>query len=473
MSRAKIARVRPMDQPPPQTGAGGTPLVSELAAPEQPRTIITAPTGLTVDSTGFDRNDSAISGYARLSWRPGQGTPSDAGWEFEWSQATDFSLAPLKKITTNPGEIRGLKIGATYVRVRAVVAGLGGSWSAPATVTIAGISDAPPPPPVQLTATWSPSGEVEIRATPPTAEQVDTIRIRILTASGGTTLRTIDADSGAVTWTVAMQRNDRGIPSGALPGTAFIVANTVSWAGNLSSDVTTSVSLAAPGTPTGLTTTWASDTGSAAADVTVIWTPVLGMRYELAIDTLAREALGGRYPYSEAQNAQEHGGSPDPNLAISLVAIDALERRSTAATTTAVNAAPAAATITTLGNFSKLSVFIAPPSPRPADLLYHRVRVYRNSSIVRTIEDPSDLVVVDTTGLGSGSYQVDVIEVDRFGQTSAPSALSVAATLTDDAAFATALRSGARYRDTRNTNVETLKAQLADGNRTSGGVTYS
>lgn len=328
MSRSKIARVRPLDLPVPVTGASGAVLVTEAAAPQQPRPVAAAPFGLSIVSSGFDRSGPSPTGYALLTWFPGAGTPSDATYELQWSTAADFSANPrLKAVSTPPGEIPGLIPGTTYARVRAVVAGMPGAWSAAIAVSIPLVSDAPPPAPSGLTWSWSPqTGDLAVSWTTPAGEQVAGVQLRILTASGGTVLRTTGPiTAGSYVWTLTQQRSDRGIPSAALPGTAFLAINAVSWAGNLSTDVTATATLAAPATPAGVTAEWDGATGVCAFR----WNAQpAAAGFELTIDGISRPVADTTYAYGLALNRLDHGGVADPSLTWSLVARDALGQRS-------------------------------------------------------------------------------------------------------------------------------------------------
>lgn len=567
MSSSKVRRVRPLDLPVPVTGAGGVPLVTEAAAPQQPRPEAAAPFGLYLIESGFERSGPSPTAYAEVGWFPGPGTPVSTTWELQWSTASDFSAAPRLKATTNPGEATGLIPGTTYLRARAVVAGRPGAWSAALAVTVAPLSDAPPAAPTGLTWDWSPiTGDLTVRWTAPAGEQVRGVQLRILTGAGGSVLRTVPLITNDVfVWTLAMQRADRGVPSAALPGTAHLIANAISWAGNLSSDVTATATLAAPANVTGATATWDGATGActwrwtsvagvatyrltidgvartvgdvaysyplaqnrvehsgtadpaltwslvavdalgqvsatpasgtatlaapatpagaahswatntdvASADWLLTWTQAAGVAgYRLTIDGITRDVgLTGRYPYPFAQNAQEHAGTADPALTWSLVAVDALGQVSAApASGTATNAAPPATTLTAFGGFSQAAISISPSVA--ADLLDYRVRVYRDSVLVRTrfVTDPASVIPFED---GNGSYSFDVAPRDRFGQLATASAQTTAVSGTDLAAFVASLRAEARYSDSNGTAEATLAAAMKDGTLASGGVSYA
>lgn len=477
MSGSKRNFVRGVDVPVPVTGAGGLPLASESLPAQNPAPRIPAPYGLAVADSGYERSGPSPSAYIQVSWFPGAGTPSSATYELQYSTASNFSVTPvLKAVTGPPGEHRGLRPGTTYYfRARAVVGGIPGPWSASLAASVAAADDTPPDPPTGLAAVWdSRTGHVVISCTPPAGENVASVQIRIYTASGGTLLRTATAPGGLYTWLLQQQRQDRG---GSLPlpasASAYIIANAVSWAGNLSSDVTLSISRPALSAPSGLAHGWQSDDGTAGANLRATWTRADDVAYyALSIDgvTAGRDRiLAGGYDYPLALNAAEHSGTPDPVLSLSLVAYDALGQASTAATATATNAAPPATTISAFGAFDKVGLTIGASAAQ--DIKDYRVRVYLASVLVDTFYT-TDTTPVYVAGDGDGDYTFDVAPRDAFGQLGTASAQTAAQSLTDPGQFVEDLRSGVVYRDSVATDPATL-AGLKDGDTATNVVTYT
>lgn len=217
--------------------------------------------------------------------------------------------------------------------------------------------------------------------------------------------------------------------------------------------------LARPATPSGMTSTWASDAGTADEAATFTWTLGSGIvSYILTIDGVARQlGLVNRYGYSYVQNQQEHSGVADPSLTVSLVAVDALGQTSaTPASLTATNVAPPATTVSVFGAFDSVQLTIAPSAA--LDLLNYRVRVYKDGS-----GTPVDTFYTTNTRpfyqieSGNGSYRFDVAVFDRFNQVSTTSALTAALTLLDRVAFIADLRSRVVYHDSVSTSPDTLK----------------
>ena len=225
-----------------------------------------------------------------------------------------------------------------------------------------------------------------------------------------------------------------------------------------------------PAQPSGLTTSWASDNGTAEADCVISWTRVSGVTYRLTVDSVARNVgQVDRFVYSFAQNQQEHGGNAAASLAISLVAVDPFNRLSTAATTTATNTAPPALTAPSVqGFFSSCRFSWSPSTAR--DLLRYELDVRVNSVSVGVFSLTDTTYTFETSQ--SGSIDARVRAVDRFGQAGAWSSYSTSVSLTNASQFVQDLRQGVTYRDSVNSSQSALAA-LKDSNLTSGGITYA
>ncbi len=225
-----------------------------------------------------------------------------------------------------------------------------------------------------------------------------------------------------------------------------------------------------PVQPTGLTTSWASDNGTAEADCVISWTQVSGVTYRLTIDSVQRTVgQTNRFVYGFAQNQQEHGGNAAATLAISLVALDPFGRSSTTATITATNAAPPALPAPSVqGFFSSCRFSWSISTAR--DFLRYELDVRVNSTSVGVFSLTDTTYTFETTQSGQIDARVRVI--DRFGQASAWSSYSPQVSLINAAQFVQELRQGVTYSDSIGSAQTTLSA-LKDSNLTSGGVTYT
>lgn len=447
------------------TGSSGTPAGPAVPAPS-------APQGLTITGTKLLFSAVTPMASASLSWRAPVGT-NPQRYVVQWATASNFAGAVTRVVgVTSPQttEIDGLPVNTlVYFRVAAVVSEIQGAWSASVSTTTPA-DTTPPAAPTSLVTAWSGlTGDLDIRWTNPTSSNFRDVRVRIYASNGGALLREVYSSTGRYTWTRGQHHLDT---SGAYDPSVYVVLTARSWGGVFSAaDLTGTATLSAPGTPAGLTTSWASDAGTAGANCLITWTQSEAVAgYRLTIDGIPRDVgHTGRYDYTLAQNAAEHAGTPDPVLTIALVAVDALGQTSTAANVTATNAAPPATTISAFGAFSSVGLTITPSAA--LDLKDYRIRVYRNGSLVQTFyttETRPTYAVED----GNGDYRFDVAARDAFGQVGTASAQTTALTLTDMTAFVAELRAGLIYTDSIGTASGDL-AVLKDGNLATDGVTYA
>lgn len=436
-------------------GAGAAPGVAILGAPQN----------LTVASTALVVSDLVASALANLTWsRPLTAGPV-ANYLVQWSLASTFTNPTGIVAYQTSAAVGGLPAGRlVYFRVAAIAAGgVQGAWSASASTTTPS-DTAPPAAPTSLVTNWSGlTGDLLLTWDNPTSANLRDVRVRIYASNGGALLRETYTSAGRFLWPRGLNYADT---SNVPDASVYIVLTARSVGGVLSAtDLTGTATLAVPSTPTGLAASWGPN-----GDLIVTWTVVVTVAvYRLSIDGVARDTIGGRYVYPLDLNRQEHSGTADPSLSLSLVAVDALGQSSTAATLTATNAAPPATTLTVFAGFSLVMVSIVASSAQ--DLKDYRLRVYRNSSLVRTVFNASasfSYAVED----GNGTYQFDVAVRDRFNQVGTASSLTSGAELTDMAEFVANLRSGLLYSDSVSTAADTLGG-LKDGDRATNVVTYA
>jgi hypothetical protein len=242
--------------------------------------------------------------------------------------------------------------------------------------------------------------------------------------------------------------------------------------GLVSTAVSGTATNAAPTTPGTLTTSWASDAGAAGPDCTISWTAATGatLGYRLTIDGIARDLAATRSIYTIDANRTEHAGTPDPTLTISVVARDGFQS-SSAANTTATNAAPATPTATLeQGAVSGLHATVT--STPPADFLTYEYVFKRDGTTIATVLSPAATCRYEmqaAADLGYHSWTVVIRQKDAFGQFSStvtPAAVAF------EALTLTGLRAMARYTDSTGASESTL-AVIKDGATTSGGISYA
>jgi hypothetical protein len=467
-------RPRRIDIKLPPSGGGSTaqaataePVPPSIPAPP-------APSGLAVVSTYLMYSAVTPGAGANLSWYAPAGLAPDS-YVVQWATDSGFTAPttrPTAGAATTAG-VDGLPVAtAVYFRVAAVVRGITGAWSNTASTTTPSDTTAPAAP-TSFSYVWNgQTGDLTISWTNPTSVNFRDVRVRIYASNGGALLREVHHASPPYVWTLAQQYADT---SGSYDPAVYVVLPARSWGGVYSAtDLTGSPTLAAPATPSGLTTSWASDTGTAAADLLITWTLAATVAdYELTLNsTMRRTGRTDRYALPFAQNAAENAGTADPSISVSLKARDALGQLSAvAASTTATNAAPPATTIASVFAGSS-SVGLTITASTAKDLQDYRIRVYKSTVLVDTVYVTSIRPTV-TIEDGDGSYTFDVSARDVFGQIGTASSQTSAVDLIDWDTFVDNLRSGAIYSDQPGNIAETLYDAYTDDNGASGGVTYT
>ena len=454
------------------TLGGGGIIETGGGAPSPGIVILTAPQSFTIVSTALAASLLVPKAIANTTWKRPLAPGPVGSYLIQWSLSSSFTTPTGIPVpgTQTSAAIGDLPCGLTvYFRIAAIAAGgVQGAWSA--TVSTLTPSDTTPPAaPTSLTTAWSGlTGDLDIRWTNPTSANFAYVRIQIYASNGGALLRTEKSVTGRYVWSRAQQYADT---AGAYDPSVYLVLTSVSVGGILSATTLTgTATLSVPGTPSGLTTNWASDTGTAAADCLITWTASAGVAlYRLSIDGVAHDVVGGRYLYTFDNNRAEHSGTPDAALSLSLVAVDALGQSSTAATTTATNAAPPATTISAFGAFTMVSLTIGASAAQDFDA--YRVRVYVASVLERTlwVTAPNTTYAVED---GNGNYTFDVAVRDKFGQIGTASSQTAPVELVDQTEFIADLRAGMSYRDSIPTTPATLDG-LKDDDTSTNVVTYA
>lgn len=458
---------------------GGAPPIESGGASSAPGVGSPPPPGnLTVAAKALAQSGVTPTAVATLQWTPPPNT-AIGGYILAWSTSpalqSDGSFVTLGGAESPAADrtstaIGGLPCGVlVHFQARTVArGGVYGRWGAVVS-DLMPIDTTAPGPVLNASAVFTADGTLEVRATPPASSNFKHIRIEVYNGANVTQLDVSQFGGGVWTWSPTRNRQQTLAAGGAGATTSVTIRlYAVSWGNISSSVVTVAAASPVPSIPTGLGHTWTGDPGTAAGDLLVTHNTVAGLAYLLTIDTVERPIPAGRYSYSLAQNAAEHGGAPDPVLLLSLVAENGLGQRSPAATATATNAAPPATTLTVFGAFSTASLTITPSTAQ--DLRDYRIRAYRNAVLVRVFFT-AELRPTYAAEDGDGSYQFDVAARDAFGQIGAPSALTTAATLQDMAAFVATLREGLFFSDHLGTSASTL-AGLKDGDLAVNVITY-
>lgn len=466
---------RRIDTPTPYVGGGaiiGASTASDLA-PAIPTNLL-PPDTPEIGAKFVAYSAGTSTAVVNLSWDMAQADLQPVDFVVQWSLSGSFTNPTTRRVggVRTDAAVDGLPCGVVvYFRVAAIYPGnVQGPWSGTASTTT-DTDPTPPAAPTSLNTSWSGrNGDLTISWVNPGSANLKNVRLRIYASNGGALLREVDSTAGRYVWTVAQQYSDT---SGTFDTAVYLVLTARSTSNVLSTtDLTGTATLSAPSAPSGLSSSWAGDGGTAGADILITWTVSGAVAdYELTIDggTPRRVGVSGRYVYPYSVNQADHSGTADPVLSLSLKAVDALGQLSTASTATATNAAPAAATASASGTFAQLAIVITPSTA--LDLKHYRIRTYLNGS-----GTPTDTIV--TTSLtyfyeppSTGSWRVDVAAVDLFGQTGTASGLTTAQALQSVAEFVANLRSRVVYSDSIGTAAVDMTG-LKDGDLTTNAVIY-
>ena len=454
---------RPATAPGGVASGEGSGFTAPPATPTPP-----APSGLTLATA---LSYSAVTPTARITatW---SGMESYDLETYAVQISTDPTFATDMRIsTTAPNQtsisIDNLRTLTTYyVRVRTVVGTTPSDWSAAASITTG--QDLVPPAAVSGVAwQWLGNGDLVLTWSPPTSANYKDAELRIWASSTKTLLlRTLTGRTGA-TYTAAMNYADT---SNAPLAAVYVEVLSRSYStvyGPLALPPN-QPSKDAPATPSGLTSSWAGDDGTAGADCILRWNSQSdAVRYRLTIDGVARELASPRTTYGLDANVSEHSGIPDPSLALTLLAIDGLGQVSrVAASGYAVNARPPTTSVQIAPGFSTIGVALT--ASAAADLKDYRLRIVKDGQTAATARSTDLTIPCDISPYGAGSYQIGVSVVDVFEQVSTET-LS-AAVLLEPLTIAD-LRVDAGYDDDM-TSAQATLATLKDTLTASGGVFY-
>ncbi len=433
--------------------------------------LIDTPSDLTWVTTYIDISDYTPLATVELSWRYDAATPPDV-FLIQWSTSASFTPATTVTVagTVWTATLRGLPTDTVlYIRVAARRSGVVSPWSAAISGTTA--SDATPLAAVTgASVSWNiATGDVTITWTPPSDTRYKHTVVTIRNASTNAVLRSVTAVAGRYVWTYAQQVQDT---AGSFVFSLRVELQPVTTRNVAGAMVQVTASAPSLSAPSGLTTSWAGDTGTAEADCLISWNHVPGARhYDVTINGTTRSVgYVDRYAYSYEQNRRENGGSGAPSLSITVTARD-VYNRSAATTTTATNAAPPAPNIPSLQAFFS-SMRLTWTATTARDARHYLLELQRNNTTVATYTLAPGTTTYTYDVQQSGTHRARLAVVDVFNQQSSWSGWSTTAELTNDTEFVQNLRSSVVYADSVGTNPSALNV-LKDAVTASGGISYS
>lgn len=449
---------------------------------------VAPPAGVTVGvplnlalTTGTAYASAAPTAYINATWDPPETSTNALPSFYTVQVSTSSSFTASGTLTvqanSNSARIEGL-LPATlyYVRVRAYAAGMSGPWTpmSPLTDGVNRITTATDTTaagvPTSISATWIGVGDLLVTWTNPTEANFKDVKVVIRASSGGTIYRTVYSAAGRYLYPVALNLQDTafaGDPS------LYVELQSRTFSNVLGTTVNTGlVTKSAPTAPYSVAHSWTGDTGTAGADLNFTWGNQLDALYWLiSINSLAAERTdSSAFKYSLSQNIKDNGAA-DPTLTWAIVAVDGLGQISTTTSGTATNAAPPTPTVTLTAGFSILIATVG--GTQAADFAAYEYVFKRDGTTVRTLASKAAEQQYELSAAGDDGYHswtCVVRQQDLFGQYSGTVTSSAVAmeTLT-----LSGLRAGIVYSDSIATAPATLKAQLADGVTTAGGVVYN
>ena len=432
------------------------------------------PENLDLD-TGMGRNSQTPMAEIYATWDPPWSVRPEQ-YMIQYGKDSGFPAGSFVTTYayTDSATLRNVDPGTTYyVRIASVYRGITGSFAD--TVSILTATDLiAPAQPSGGAVTFVGTGDALITFTNPNEERFKWVEITIKRASDDAIMRVVTSSVGRFLYTIAMNKEDSGGGFRDLK----VELRSVSWAGvtNNVSPPTVLATKAKPATPT-VAHSWSGETdhnGTAAADLT--FTLTLSSDTAKCLISLngqtAREIYGTVYTYPYARNVADNGTPGDPTLTYNITAVDGLGQTSnTAATGTATNEDPPMPTVSLVVGFSILIATVG--GTQAADFAAYEYVWKRDGTIVRTLLSKAAEQQYELSGAadsGFHSWTVEVRQQDLFGQYSTAVVSSAQAF---EGFTIAGLRDLVEYSDSEGTAAATLKAALADGNTTSGGISYN
>lgn len=286
------------------------------------------------------------------------------------------------------------------------------------------MTDNTPPPDVTGAAAAFQNSDLVITYTIPVSEIIKDIEVKIWNAAHTILYATLYPTTNRVVWTA--EQNIFATGDNPLKSVSVDI-HTRSW-GNFLSLVGVNVTATAPlpSTPTGYTSNWISDNGTADEAFITSWLGAANANdYELTIDGKNYYTRDLKFIYSYEQNVADHKptlASGNPTFVWLLKARDKLGQSSVPVNVTVANAAPPSGvmSITVNPGFATLGVTVGLlASTIVQDFDHFEWRVWNGTSYVRTINSPDPTVIFDLSTEGAGTYTPSVTMVDKFNQRSA------------------------------------------------------
>jgi hypothetical protein len=421
MARKKDV-VKKIDQKTKNSGAP-LPLIQEDQPTPPAFAVIPAPDTLIEVSQAIQRSTQAPLVLVAISWNEAPNINPDY-YNVDVSETADFTNKIRRRALSTSATIDGLKAnGFTYyMRVQAVIGGIYSDFSN--TLTVVTMDDDTPPPDVTGATAAFQNSDLVITYTIPQSEILKDVQIDIYNSAHTVHYGTFYTRSERFVWTAEQNI----FATGGVPLKQVSVdIHTRSWS-NQNSLIGVNVTATAPipATPTGYTSNWIGDSGTASGDFITAWLGAANANdYQLTIDGKDYFTRDLKFIYSYEQNVADHAPtipSGDPSFIWLLKARDKLGQSSIPVNVTVTNAAPPSGimSMNVSPGFGTLGVTVSLlGNTIVQDFDHFEWKVWNGSSYVRTVNTPDPSVIFDLSTAGAGTYTPSVTMVDKFNQRSA------------------------------------------------------
>ena len=421
MARKKDV-VKKIDQKTKNSGAP-LPLIQEDQPTPPAFAVIPAPDTLVQVSQAIQRSTQAPLVLIAIAWNEAPNINPDY-YNVDVSETADFTNKIRRRALSTSATIDGLKAnGFTYyMRVQAVIGGIYSDFSN--ILTVVTMDDDTPPPDVTGATAAFQNSDLVITYTIPTSEILKDVQIDIYNSARTIHYGTFYTRSERFVWTAEQNI----FATGGVPLKQVSVdIHTRSWSNEPSiPGLTVTATAPIPATPTGYTSNWIGDTGTASGDFITAWLGAANANdYQLTIDGKDYFTRDLKFIYSYEQNVADHAPtipSGDPSFIWLLKARDKLGQSSIPVNVTVTNAAPPSGimNMTVTPGFGTLGVTVSLlGNTIVQDFDHYEWKVWNGSSYVRTVNTPDPSVIFDLSGNGTGTYTPSVTMVDKFNQRSA------------------------------------------------------
>lgn len=401
---------------------GGSSDSIDASVPTLPVSQTPEPENITLDSQTLLRTTHVAKVLVSVSWdHPANITPDL--YAVEVAQDEDFTTKVQVFYTFEPRAALELNTGTEYwLRVQAVVDGVFGDSGYLDSFTT--VEDTTIPTNVDtVSATWLDSGDILFTWNNPTDSNFFDTRIRIYDTMGGTLYKeafVVGSPDGKSEYLFTVAENNEVTDNDPLTTIYYIIVARTLQHITSSTSATGTLTKAVPSTPTGLTTSWDSEDGTASEDVSFSWDRSENVKeYVLTLDGIEYITYAPTFDYIHARNVYDHNPtlpSGDPSLAYALRSKDYLGQLSPAVTGLTINHAPSISNLAIQVAAGFASIYTSLTNTKDIQDAHSYIwTLVSGSTALQTWMGKSPETSIPAT---SGTYTIKAKVVDFFGQQS-------------------------------------------------------